>query len=190
MILSGDNALFLEELYQTFRKDARLVPPEWSHYFQQLEASNGSQDALDPSTPSTSNGRKSKLGTSYLSNGKPAASLSSNYNLDYKEVGVQSLTESYRRFGNLAANLDPLDLQQKNRKLLELEHYGLSTSDLEREFSQSSAGPKKGASQRYCPKTRGLLLQFHRDRIRLHSQHRRARLVRKPYGSPRKLTYS
>lgn len=135
MILSSDNALFLEELYQTFRKDAGLVPLEWSRYFQQLELGNGSQSAAK--------GTKSK----FESNGRQALGHSPKHspesNLDYKKVGVQSLIESYRRFGNLAANLDPLSLQNKNRELLELGHYGLSPSDLEREFPSPLPGLSK-----------------------------------------------
>ena len=135
MILSGENALFLEELYQTFRKDARLVPPEWSHYFQQLELSNGAQNV--------SNGAKPTLGLSHPSKSRQAPHSATSHTIDYKDVGVQSLTESYRRFGNLAAKLDPLGLQKKNRKLLELEHYGLSANDLEREFSSPLPGLKR-----------------------------------------------
>ena len=120
MILNGDNAYFLEELYKQFQKDAQQLSPEWAHYFKVLEGENGA------------NGKRQNGGLQAL---KPI--LAQTNILDQKELGVQSLIESYRRFGNLAANIDPLDIRLKDRELLQLAHYGLSNVDLKRAFNIS-----------------------------------------------------
>ena len=117
MILNGDNAYFLDELYEKFQKNTQQLDPEWIRYFTSIECESN-------------NGYYQKNGS--LQKLKPP--LLNTIKLDYKELGVQSLIETYRRFGNLAANIDPLGLRTKNRELLQLAHYGLGNTDLNRKF--------------------------------------------------------
>ncbi len=119
MILTGENANFLEGLYKKFCENDQLVTPEWKHYFTHLENGNG---YLKQDTNGSGMASHSSL------------FVNSQQHSKYKEIGVQSLIESYRRFGNLAAHLDPLNLRENNRELLELSLYGLEERDRERTF--------------------------------------------------------
>ncbi len=135
MILNGDNADFLEGLYQKYKKDTQLVDSQWRDYFANLELSNGSAKINNGSLTNGLNG--------LANDSLPYQSLSLNQQLYHKEVGVQSLIESYRRFGNLAADLDPVGLRKINRELLQIELYGLNKNDLEKEFSSPIPGLSK-----------------------------------------------
>ncbi|MCB0351123.1 MAG: 2-oxoglutarate dehydrogenase E1 component, partial [Bdellovibrionales bacterium] len=51
-----------------------------------------------------------------------------------KELDVYRLITTYRQYGHLIADLDPLKLQKSRGSLLELQNFGLSDADLETEF--------------------------------------------------------
>ncbi len=130
MVLNRDNAQLLEELYQRYcNGNGQGLTPEWQRYFQSLDRSNGHPAAADKSL------------------GHPAALLpdagATLSHLDSKVVGVQSLIESYRRFGNLAAKIDPLEMRRENRELLSLSLYGLDAADLDRVFPTHIANFRK-----------------------------------------------
>ena len=130
MILSGDNITYLEELYEQYCNNPNLLSQEWQNYFINLESSNH-QNGHNPSqntfvTSATKENRNNMPIRKLLKTGE---------GLDQKLLGVQSLLESYRRFGNLAADLDPLGLRVRNFELLKLPLYGLEPSDLQREFT-------------------------------------------------------
>ena len=105
MILSGDNAALLEELYERYTRDPGSVGDDWAGFFREMENGRGAAPV------------------------RPAGAVAT---ADRSEVGVQTLIESYRRFGHLAANLDPLGLGTRNRDLLDLSIHGLGPSDLDR----------------------------------------------------------
>ncbi len=118
MVLTGENANLLEVLYQKYRRDPRSIAPSWARYFQGLDQN------LDQDMEQRHNGLP-------LLN---MAEQSLSETVDRKQLGLQMLIESYRRFGNLAANIDPLNMRQLNRELLQLELYDLSEKDLGRSF--------------------------------------------------------
>jgi len=105
MILSGDNARLLEDLYERYTKEPGQLSPQWKLFFENLE--RGSNGFAHPG---------------------PARTATP------KEIGVQMLIEAYRRQGHLAADLDPLGLAARTRELLDLSLYGLSTADFDTTF--------------------------------------------------------
>lgn len=116
MILSGENANLLDELYENYLNDPGSIPADWKLYFDKIEM--------------TGNVPEEDLSSRQIS-------VKLNLNgggVDHKQIGVQYLVESYRRFGHLAANLDPIGLQKPDRSLLELEQYGLNDQDLNQIF--------------------------------------------------------
>ena len=128
MNLNSEQTLFMEDLYDRYVDDPLSVPESWATYFRRIDASQESSVHVGqvPGLELTS------------------GDISAN-GLVPKEFGAQSLVESYRRFGILAADLDPLKLAKRNRELLQLERYGLSQSDLDMEFYTSvpSIGKRK-----------------------------------------------
>src|ERR1700691_3225297 len=130
--LSGGNAGFIEDLYEQFLKDPAGVDPTWAAYFQGLRgdalgevAHSAIRERLlerlkSPPTPSGGGGTES---------GGASA----------KQGAVSRLIQIYANRGHLAANLDPLGLQERPRPyVLDLEYFGLSDSDLETEFFTGS----------------------------------------------------
>jgi 2-oxoglutarate dehydrogenase E1 component len=117
MILSGDNAALLEELYKRFLLNPGAVDPQWARYFEELD--NGQHATL-----AGANGRQGAWAGPSTGAGLP----------DLRSTALRNLVASYRRFGHLAADLDPLGLDVPNRELLELSYYGLSEGDLDSEF--------------------------------------------------------
>ena len=119
MILTGENTALLEELYDRFLKDPGSVGAEWARYFRELE--NGAHHS--------GNG----LGAA----GHAAPSISPGNvggSLDQRQTSLRNLVAAYRRFGHLAADLDPLGMAETNRELLDLSFHGLGESGLETEF--------------------------------------------------------
>ncbi len=55
-----------------------------------------------------------------------------------KEISAYNLIKTYRDYGHLKANLDPLGLQSKTTDIFELSRFGLSDADLDKTFAVSS----------------------------------------------------
>jgi 2-oxoglutarate dehydrogenase E1 component len=130
--LSGGNADFIEDLYEQFLRDPGAVGPAWAAYFSRLQDGAGREVAHSPirerlaarveSAPSAS-------GSAGLESGGASA----------KQGAVSRLIQIYANRGHLAANLDPLGLQQRATPyVLNLEYFGLSEADLSTEFFTGS----------------------------------------------------
>jgi 2-oxoglutarate dehydrogenase E1 component len=137
--LSGGNAGFIEDLYEQYLKDPRSVAPAWAAYFERVRAGAVGEVAHSPirerllarlSLPPQSGGQRGESG---------GASA--------KQGAVSRLIQVYANRGHLAANLDPLGLQQRAKPyVLDLEYFGLSAADLETEFftgSRNAAIPER-----------------------------------------------
>jgi 2-oxoglutarate dehydrogenase E1 component len=120
--LAGDNAAYVEGLYEQYRRDPASVAAEWASYFSILEAGSfGTR--LDPGL------------------GAEAAAI--------KQAAVSRLIQNYANRGHLIARLDPLGLEQRPRpRVLELGYVGLSEADFGLEFftgSRVEAVPKRAS---------------------------------------------
>lgn len=130
-ILHIDNAEYIEALYQAWLEDHGAVPPEWARFFE--GESNGiAAPSHLPSAPSPA----------------PAtAQGSAAADMVYKQSRVDSLLWAYRDVGYLYAHLNPLvgrfahnhnylqPLSTQEYEELSLEEFGLSSDDLDTEFS-------------------------------------------------------
>jgi 2-oxoglutarate dehydrogenase E1 component len=68
-----------------------------------------------------------------------AQNLSSgNGSLSKKELNVYQLITTYRQYGHLLSNLDPLQLQPTNAAILDLSNFNLSDADLDSTFEAGS----------------------------------------------------
>ena len=129
--LSGANAAYIEELYESYLKDPNSVPEQWRDHFDKLPRVNGTEQDIPHSTV-----REHFL---YLAKNRNRAqplvvsSVSSEH--EKKQVKVLQLITGYRVRGHQKSNLDPLGLMDRETVPdLELTHQGLSAADLDTTF--------------------------------------------------------
>ena len=129
--LFGANAAYIEELYEAYLKDPNSVPEQWRDSFDKLPRVNGTEQDIPHSTV-----RQHFL---YLAKNKnrvqPLAVSSVSSEHEKKQVKVLQLITGYRVRGHQKANLDPLNLMDREQVPdLELTHHGLSAADLDTTF--------------------------------------------------------
>jgi 2-oxoglutarate dehydrogenase E1 component len=126
--LSGSNATYVEELYESFLADPDSVAEQWRNFFQSLPAINGDTG----SDVSHSQIRKQFEALGKASRFAPVLSNEDIVNSEHerKQVNVMLLISSYRVRGHQKANLDPLGIMHRERVPdLELEFHDLSPLD-------------------------------------------------------------
>jgi 2-oxoglutarate dehydrogenase E1 component len=130
--LSGGNAGFIEDLYEQFLKDPAGVDPTWAAYFKGLRGSTPGEVAHGPI-------RERLLARLQAPPAPAGAGSAESGGASAKQGAVSRLIQIYANRGHLAANLDPLGLQERPRPyVLDLEYFGLSDADLETEFFTGS----------------------------------------------------
>jgi 2-oxoglutarate dehydrogenase E1 component len=77
-----------------------------------------------------------------------AQSLVQGDSLSKKEIDVHNLIETYRTYGHLFADLDPLKLQVRDTSILDLKNFNLSNNDLETRFQSGALVGKPNATLR------------------------------------------
>jgi 2-oxoglutarate dehydrogenase E1 component len=128
--LSGANAAFVEQLYESYLDNPESVAPEWRRYFDQLQQSPGSRDVAH--TPIIESfAQRARSGAP-----RQAPSVAA---LDRKQVSVIQLVAEYRFRGVLLADLDPLKRRERPR-IVELEpgYYDLTEEDMDTVFNTGS----------------------------------------------------
>ncbi|MFI4970636.1 MAG: thiamine pyrophosphate-dependent enzyme, partial [Lysobacterales bacterium] len=151
--VSGGNAAFLEDLYESWLADPATVASPWRDYFGALK---GREAGDVPHSAAIA-----RIEAAQRLNGAraPSGETMSQGALSQKQAGVLKLVTAYRSRGHLAARLDPLDmdhafpaadleaiglLPRPAAPDLDLAFHGLSNADLDSEFSTGSlAGPQR-----------------------------------------------
>jgi 2-oxoglutarate dehydrogenase E1 component len=128
--LYGGNAGFIEDLYEQFLKDPESVDPAWRGYFAKMAAGSAAEVAHAPIRE-----RLSRLSPRVPATvGSAVADEASA-----KQGAVSRLIQVYANRGHLAANLDPLGMQERAKPyVLNLEYFGLSAADMQTEFFTGS----------------------------------------------------
>ncbi|VDD86985.1 unnamed protein product [Enterobius vermicularis] len=130
--MNGTSGIYIEQMYESWKKDPNSVHPSWSAYFQNVE------HGLAP-------GEAYQSPFSLTTSGIPAIvpGLSSSVALSEEEIKdhlkVQLLIRSYQVRGHNIADLDPLginsaDLDDSIPVELDPQFYGLTEGDMDREF--------------------------------------------------------
>src|SRR5271154_3222036 len=128
--LSGGNAAFIEDLYEQFLRDPAAVDPTWADYFRRVKG--GATEVAH--TPI----RERLLARFKFPPSHGAPRVESD-GASAKQGAVSRLIQVYANRGHLAANLDPLGLQDRPKPyVLDLEYFGLSEADLDTEFFTGS----------------------------------------------------
>ncbi|WP_075187925.1 2-oxoglutarate dehydrogenase E1 component [Teredinibacter haidensis] len=131
--ISGSNAAYVEDVYESFLKDPNSVPEQWREYFEKLPTVNGGTGA---------DVRHSEIieyfellgrnrARPMVAPGEGAANIAH----ERKQVEVVQLVNAYRLSGHQKAQLDPLKLRDvRTPHDLSLDFHGLNTADLDSVF--------------------------------------------------------
>ena len=128
--LSGANAAYIEELYESYLDNSQSVSAEWREIFQQLPKVEGSDVEY----------RHSEIRDEFRTLAKqPSKTVVVSSGGDAKQVKVLQLINAFRFRGHQNANLDPLGLWQRDKvRDLQLSHHDLSENDFDKDFNVGS----------------------------------------------------
>src|SRR5512139_4129310 len=105
---------YVDALYRQFLRDPSSVDEQWALFFSGFESARG-------------NGKRA----AEIAPALQAAAGLERTPAQWK-LGVLDVIHSYREFGHLIANLDPLGHQQSSHPLLAPQEFGLTAADLDR----------------------------------------------------------
>jgi 2-oxoglutarate dehydrogenase E1 component len=144
--LAGENAAYLEALYEQYLADPGSVSENWRTFFATLPAVNAQAVEARHSAVRETMRRLTRWSVAAPPvSAAPAPSLEH----EHKQVRVLQLINAYRFRAHQVADIDPLGLRAiPQLPELELAHHGLSESDLETRFDTGSLAIDGGASLR------------------------------------------
>jgi 2-oxoglutarate dehydrogenase E1 component len=125
-LFDGDNAAYLEPIYEQYLTDPNSIDPKLRAQF----------DALKPVAGQTVEVAHLPIQQAFLDYAKSKIQCAP---VEQQEMHVQLLIDAFRAFGHKQANLDPLELQthHKAQAELTLNYHHLSESDLNTVFQSS-----------------------------------------------------
>ena len=121
--IARENLIYVESLYEDYRRDPESVDADWALLFAGLEGTsrNGHRE-----TRIDQRGHLLRQGN-YRSDSDSKKGFRPERN-----IGVFDLIHSFRQFGHLVANLDPLGNNDSFHPLLDPQEFGFGQRDLER----------------------------------------------------------
>lgn len=132
--ISGGNAAYVEELYETFLTDPNSVSEQWRTYFEKLPSNGSVNQDVPHSTIRDHFVQLAKTST------RPAVVVGGEISdHERKQVRVIQLCSAYRQRGHQEAKLDPLKLKIREQiPDLDLHYHKLSAADLDTTFQTGS----------------------------------------------------
>ncbi|RMG30324.1 MAG: 2-oxoglutarate dehydrogenase E1 component [Gammaproteobacteria bacterium] len=131
--LSGQNAAWLEALYEDYLADPARVPAQWRRLFEQLPPVSGTEV---PRSQVEAGFRNPP--TRPLAAGHPGPVVQDRAH-ERKQIGVLQLINAWRFRGHQVADVDPLGLREiEPIPELDPAHHGLTEADLDTEFDTGS----------------------------------------------------
>jgi 2-oxoglutarate dehydrogenase E1 component len=109
--IANAHGSYIDELYKSYKSDPESVDSSWQKFFEGFEFS------LEK----------------YGENGGDVNSEEIS-EIAYKEVKVRYLIQAYRSRAHLKSNTNPVRTRRDRKAILDLNDFGLSESDLDREF--------------------------------------------------------
>ena len=109
--LSGDNADYIDSLYQSYKQDVNSVEFGWQKFFEGFDFGRGA----DASNVNGGDAPEHVL----------------------KEINVLNLINGYRQRGHLFTKTNPVRERRKHLPTLAIENFGLAAADLETVFNSS-----------------------------------------------------
>jgi len=120
--LAGNSIGMIEALYAQYLEDPSSVDPDWRAYFEGVPSAGLQADEL----------KGPKLSAAPLFR---AGAQGGDSELATRQDKVDQLIRSYRVRGHRVAELDPLGLNSEHHPELDMSHYDLTESDLNKSFS-------------------------------------------------------
>ncbi len=128
--LYGDNADFIETLYECYLETPDAVSSEWRKYFDQIQESNIQETSHEDAIKDFVSNRQVSA--------SPQPSYTTDYNTPQKQQAVSNLIDAYRSRGHQQATLNPLEFHERPPvAALNPKFYGLSDSDMSKNFNTS-----------------------------------------------------
>lgn len=136
--ISGTNAAYVEELYETYLLDPNAVPEAWREYFAKLPRVNGNpQQDVPHSTIRAHFAELAKESPIHKPLSVEADSVVTEH--ERKQIRVIQLCSAYRQRGHQHAKLDPLGLWQRETVPdLDIHYHKLTAADLDTVFQTGS----------------------------------------------------
>ncbi|TVQ90593.1 MAG: 2-oxoglutarate dehydrogenase E1 component [Deltaproteobacteria bacterium] len=132
-LLSGENAAYVDELYQAWLREPASVAKDWAALFETWDRPVVNGDALPGSGPSF---RPSTIFRPPLRGVAGMVGADQPLRAASKQARVAQLVNAYRVRGHMLAKVDPLGERERvEHPELTLEYYGLSKADLELTFA-------------------------------------------------------
>ncbi len=126
--LFGGNAVYVEDLYETYLQDPKSVPENWQRFFSGIGGGGDTESLSDRDVRAAlAAGRQPDLSRTQSS--APVAAANE------KQAAVARLIQVYSLRGHQIATLDPLELEQRRTPIvLRLDYLGLTQADMDTEF--------------------------------------------------------
>ncbi|WP_026210859.1 2-oxoglutarate dehydrogenase E1 component [Flexithrix dorotheae] len=110
--IANAHGSYIDEMYKSYKENPDSVDTSWQRFFEGFEFSQAN----------------------YGQNGEEAAGGVVDQSQAHKEIAVNELIEAYRLRGHLESKTNPVRERLNRKALLEIEHFGLSESDLKTVF--------------------------------------------------------
>lgn len=144
--LGGQNAAYIEGLYEEYLRDPTTIPEAWRSYFDTLPTVAAT---IGPDTPHSEVVQHfERLGRNRLKARpeKVATEISNAH--ETQQMRVQDLVAAYRHRGHKRANIDPLGMMERPAMpVLDLAYHGLSPASLDETFQTGTFHYGDGAAK-------------------------------------------
>ena len=131
--IANTDAVYVDQLYQSYKQDAQSVDESWQQFFKGFEFSltygettNGNHANTTAPNGTAVNGAAPKT------NGQAVKPVGADH--AEKEVSVASLIKAYRSRGHLLAKTNPLKARKDRQPRIDLPDYALTEADLDTTF--------------------------------------------------------
>ncbi len=137
--ISGGNATYVEDLYESYLKDPNGVPEEWREYFDKLPTVSSEILQIEDVPHSVIRDRFAQISKMRVRTEATVQYDSKATDYERKQVRVVQLISAYRQRGHQKAKLDPLGLAHREQVAdLELSFHHLSSADFDTVFQAGS----------------------------------------------------
>ena len=137
--ISGGNATYVEDLYESYLKDPNGVPEQWRDYFDKLPMVPSEIIQLEDVPHSVIRERFAQISKMRVRTEATVQYDSKATDYERKQVCVVQLISAYRQRGHQKAKLDPLGIAQREQVAdLELGFHHLSSADFDTVFQAGS----------------------------------------------------